>query len=108
MIDSAGGAVVNQALNTLNPGGRFIFFGATLGNPPQGLELAKLFFRQVRIQGTTMGRPEEFAAMVEFINQHRIDPVVDQTFKISDAAAAYQRMFASEQMGKLVLLNRVA
>ncbi len=107
VIDSAGGTVVNQALNTLNNGGRFVFFGATLGNPPDGLEMAKLFFRQVRIQGTTMGRPEEFAAMVEFINRHRIEPVVDQTFKFTDAAAAYQRMFAAEQMGKLVLLNRV-
>lgn len=107
VIDSAGGTVVNQALNTLNVGGRFVFFGATLGNPPEGLEMAKLFFRQVRIQGTTMGRPEEFAAMVAFINRHRIEPVVDQTFKFSDAAAAYQRMYASEQMGKLVLLNRV-
>ncbi len=107
VIDSAGGSVVNQALNTLNNGGRFIFFGATLGNPQDGLEMAKLFFRQVRVQGTTMGRPEEFAAMVEFINRHRIEPVIDQTFKLEAAAAAYQRMFASEQMGKLVLLNRV-
>ena len=98
VIDSAGGTGVNQALNTLNNGGRFVFFGATLGNPPEGLDMAKLFFRQIRIQGTTMGRPEEFAAMVEFINRHRIEPVVDQTFKLEDAAVAYQRMYASEQM----------
>ncbi|MGD9603360.1 MAG: zinc-binding dehydrogenase [Gammaproteobacteria bacterium] len=106
VIDSAGGTVVNQALNTLNNGGRFVFFGATLGNPPEGLEMAKLFFRQVRIQGTTMGRPEEFAAMVEFINRHRVEPVIDQTFRFADAGSAYARMWASEQMGKLVLLNR--
>ena len=106
VIDSAGGAAVNLALNTLNAGGRFIFFGATLGNPTEGLEMAKLFFRQIRIQGTTMGRPEEFAAMIDFINRHRIEPVVDQIFKFDDAAIAYQRMFDCEQMGKLVLLNR--
>jgi zinc-binding alcohol dehydrogenase/oxidoreductase len=105
VIDSGGGACVNQALNTLNNGGRFVFFGATQGNPPDGLEMAKLFFRQVRIQGTTMGRPEEFAAMVDFINRHRIEPMVDQTFRFSAAAEAYQRMYACEQMGKLVLLN---
>ena len=105
IIDSAGGTVVNQALNTLNNGGRFIFFGATLGNPPDGLEMAKLFFRQVRIQGTTMGRPEEFAAMVKFINAHRITPVVDHCYPLGEAATAYQRMYASEQMGKLVLEN---
>jgi NADPH:quinone reductase-like Zn-dependent oxidoreductase len=105
VIDSAGGETVNLALNTLNNGGRFVFFGATQGNPPQGLELAKLFFRQIRIQGTTMGTPAEFAAMVDFINAHRIEPVVDQTCRLSEAVGAYERMYACEQMGKLVLLN---
>ena len=61
----------------------------------------------LRIQGTTMGRPEEFATMVEFINRHRIEPLVDQTFSLVDAATAFQRMYACEQMGKLVLLNTV-
>lgn len=105
VIDSAGGQVVNAALNTLNNGGRFVFFGATLGNPPDGLEMAKLFFRQVRIQGTTMGSPAEFAAMVEFVNRHRIEPVVDQIYKLDDAVTAFKRLEVSDQMGKLVLLN---
>ena len=105
VIDSAGGSGMNAALNTLNNGGRFVFFGATLGNPPEGLEMAKLFFRQIRIQGTTMGTPAEFNAMVEFINRHRIEPVVDQVFKLEDAQAAYRRLAAGDQMGKLVLLN---
>ena len=61
------GNVVNAALNTLNNGGRYVFFGATLGNPGEGLEMAKIFFRQIRLQGTTMGSPAEFAAMVRGI-----------------------------------------
>jgi zinc-binding alcohol dehydrogenase/oxidoreductase len=44
--------------------------------------------------------------MVEFINRHRIEPVVDRTFRLEDAAEAHQRMHDAEQMGKLVLLNR--
>ena len=107
VIDSAGGAVVNTALNALNNGGRFVFFGATLGNPPEGLEMAKLFFRQIRIQGTTMGTPGEFRAMVDFINRYRIEPVVDQVLKLEDAADAYRKLESSEQMGKLVLINPV-
>ncbi len=106
VIDSAGGAVVNAALNVLNNGGRFVFFGATLGNPPEGLEMAKLFFRQVRIQGTTMGTPEEFSAMMEFVARQRIEPVVDQIYRLADAADAFRRLEVSDQMGKLVLLNR--
>lgn len=103
VIDSAGGAVVNDAMNTLNVGGRFIFFGATLGNPEQGLEMAKMFFRQVRIQGTTMGMLSEFNAMLDFVVAHKIYPVVDQVFLLDDGAAAHQRMWKSEQMGNIVL-----
>lgn len=106
VIDSAGGPVLNAALNALNNGGRFVFVGATLGNPSEGLELAKMFFRQLRIQGSTMGTPAEFAAMVAFVARHRIEPIVDHVFKLADAAVAYQRMHAGEQSGKLVLLNR--
>lgn len=103
VIDSAGGPVVSRAMNTLNVGGRFIFFGATVGNPPEGLEMAKMFFKQTRIQGTTMGTPGEFRAMLDFLSKHRIEPVIDRVFPFDDAVAAHQRMWASEQMGKIVL-----
>ena len=103
VIDSAGGSVVNEAMNTLNVGGRFIFFGATLGNPEQGLEMAKMFFRQGRIQGTTMGMLSEFNAMLDVVVTNKIEPVIDQVFSLDDGAAAHQRMWASEQMGKIVL-----
>ncbi len=103
VIDSAGGPVVNKAMNTLNVGGRFVFFGATLGNPESGLEMAKMFFKQARIQGTTMGMPAEFHAMLDFVRSHRIEPVVDQVFPFTEAVAAHERLWASEQMGKIVL-----
>ncbi len=103
VIDSAGGPVVNAAINTLNVGGRFIFFGATLGNPADGLEMAKVFFKQARIQGTTMGTPGEFRAMLDFADKHGIHPVVDGVFPLDEGVAAHQRMMASEQMGKIVL-----
>ena len=103
VIDSAGGAVVNQAIATLNPGGRFVFFGATSGDPPKGLEMAKIFFRQIRIQGTTMGTLSEFGDMLDFVAKQEIEPVVDRVFSIDDAVAAHQRLLDCEQMGKIVL-----
>jgi zinc-binding alcohol dehydrogenase/oxidoreductase len=103
VIDSAGGDVVNAAMNTLNVGGRFIFFGATLGNPGTGLEMAKMFFKQARIQGTTMGMPSEFNAMLEFVVKNKIEPIVDHKFSLDEGVAAHRRMWASEQMGKIIL-----
>lgn len=103
VIDSAGGDGLHQVLDTLGKGGRYVFFGATLGNAGKGLNMAKLFFRQVRIQGTTMGRPEEFRAMIDFINEKQIRPTIDQIYPFAEGAVAHKRMQDSEQMGKLVL-----
>ena len=94
---------MNDVLDTLGNGGSYVFFGATQGNPSKGLNMAKLFFRQVRIQGTTMGRPEEFRAMVDFINAEQLRPVVDHVYPFAEAVTAHRRMLESEQMGKLVL-----
>lgn len=105
VIDSAGGDALNSILDSLLPGGRLVCFGATLGNPTKGLELAKLFFRQVRIQGTTMGSNAEFSAMIDFVTEHRILPVIDRVMALKDAVAAHQRMEAFSHTGKIVLLN---
>ena len=40
------------------------------------------------------------------VAERGIEPLLDQTFRLSAAAHAYQRMYACEQMGKLVLLNQ--
>lgn len=103
VVDSAGGDGLHQVLDTLGRGGRYVFFGATLGNAEKGLNMAKLFFKQIRIQGTTMGRPQEFAAMLECVNQQQIKPIIDHVYPFSDAVTAHQRMAQSDQLGKLVL-----
>ena len=106
IIDSAGGDTINPLLATLNPAGRYVFFGATLGNASKGLEMARLFFGHIRIQGTTMGSPEEFKAMIDFVNEHKIEPVVDRVLPMSEAVAAHKLMENFSQMGKIVLQNR--
>ncbi len=105
IIDSAAGESLNAILDTLNAAGRFVFFGATMGNPSVGLQIAKLFFRHIRIQGTMMGSPSEFAAMLKFVSEKKIEPVVHEVFSIDDAVDAHKLMEDFSQMGKIVLRN---
>lgn len=103
IIDSAGGDAFNRILDTLLPAGRLVFFGSTLGNASKGLPLAKLFFRHIRIQGTTMGSNAEFAAMLDFLNQKKITPIVDRVLPFSQAIEAHQLMENFGHTGKIVL-----
>lgn len=103
VVDGTGGPAFPGCFAALRPGGRLVVYGATAGNPPTGLEMAKLFFRQAHIIGSTMGSPAEFAAMLRFVETHRIEPALDQVFAFDEAVAAHQRLLAAEQLGKLVL-----
>ena len=103
IIDSAGGDGLNAVLDTLSPGGRYVFFGATLGMPKQGLSMAKLFFRQVRIQGTTMGSPQEFSDMVAFATEKHMRPVIDRVLQLEQAREGFWLMESFGQTGKIVL-----
>ena len=102
IVDSAGGDGFASLIELTRPGGRIVFFGATVGNPP-GLDLRRSFFRQINILGTTMGSPSDFAGMTAFVAEHKITPVVDRVFPLAEAESAFRHMEAGAQFGKIVL-----
>ena len=102
MVDSAGGDGFANLIELTRPGGRIVFFGATTGNP-KGLDLRKSFFRQISLLGTTMGSPADFHGMVQFVEMHRLVPVVDRVFPLEAAEAALRHMESATQFGKIVL-----
>lgn len=102
IVDSAGGDGFLKLLDLAAPGGRIVFFGATRGNPA-GFEMRKVFWKQLSVLGTTMGSPRDFRSMLDFIEEKKLVPEVDQTFRLEDANAALDRMAAGNQLGKIVL-----
>jgi len=102
IIDSAGGAGYRSFLNVAAPGGRIVNYGATAG-PPEKLDLFKVFWKQLRLQGSTMGSPDDFAAMLKFVEEKRIVPIVDSVLPLGDGNEALKQMQSSPQFGKYVL-----
>ena len=50
-----------------------------------------------------MGSPDDFAAMLKFVEQHKIQPVIDSVTPLGDGNEALKKMGSSSQIGKLVL-----
>jgi zinc-binding alcohol dehydrogenase/oxidoreductase len=50
-----------------------------------------------------MGSAAEFSAMLKFVNQHKIKPLIDKIFPLDQAQKAFERLAAGKQMGKIVL-----
>ncbi|CAN5714563.1 zinc-binding dehydrogenase [soil metagenome] len=102
IIDSAGGDDFPKLLELALPGGRIATYGATQGNP-KSIDLRRIFWKQLDLLGSTMGTAQDFAAMVQFVTDKQITPVIDTIFPLAQAEAAMRRMHAAEQFGKIVL-----
>ena len=62
-----------------------------------------VFWNHLTILGTSMGSPDDFSAMLEFVGGQKLRPVVDRVFTMDDAIAAFEHLDRSEQFGKVVL-----
>ncbi len=102
VIDSAGGEGYDAMVGLAAPGGRIVSYGATTG-PPAKLDLFKVFWKQLRLVGTTMGSPEDFQEMLAFVGLQQIKPTIDQVVPLAEGGEAVERMRDAPQFGKVVL-----
>ncbi len=103
VVDSIGEATWEKSLRALAKDGRLVTFGATSGPmPPTNVPL--LFWRQLRVIGTTMGNRKEFFDVMELIWQRKLRPIVDRVFPLKEAAEAQRLMEERRHFGKLVLV----
>jgi zinc-binding alcohol dehydrogenase/oxidoreductase len=102
VIDSSGGDQVNTFIKMMRPAGRIVFYGATNGLPST-LDLYRMFWNQLTLQGTTMGSDHEFAKMLAFVTKHKIKPVLDSVRSFDDIISAFDDIAKSSKVGKLVI-----
>jgi len=102
VIDSAAGKGFASLVRLASFGGRIVSYGATTG-PPEKLDMFQVFWKQLTLQGTTMGSPNDFQSMLQLVKEHEIVPAVDEVFPLSEGNTALQRMRDGRQFGKIVL-----
>ncbi len=102
-VDSSGKATHLPCIKSLARGGAYVTPGCTSG-PDATTDLARIFWNQLRVLGSTMGTNEEFAEVVSLFRTGALGAVVDQAFDAADARKAYERLEAAEQFGKIVIV----
>ncbi|OEK04284.1 quinone oxidoreductase family protein [Roseivirga misakiensis] len=102
VIDSAGGNQINDFIKIMKPAGRIVFYGATNGTPEK-LDMFRMFWNQITLQGSTMGNDHEFEDMVSFVKKHEVHPIIDSVRPFEDIISAFDDMKAGKQFGKLVV-----
>jgi NADPH:quinone reductase-like Zn-dependent oxidoreductase len=102
VMETVGAATWSHSVNSLNPGGVIVISGATSGDAPAKAELTKIFFRQLRVVGSTMGTRAELQRLASFVALHGIEPVIDSVLPLERAAEGFAAMAAGEVFGKVV------
>lgn len=103
VIESVGEATWATSLRAVRRGGAVVVAGATSGADPPA-DLRRVFWRQLHIMGSTMGTRAEFAALLATVRATGIRPLIDRTFPLAQAKAAFQRLESGEIAGKVVLV----
>jgi NADPH:quinone reductase-like Zn-dependent oxidoreductase len=102
VMETVGAATWDHSLKALEPGGTVVVAGATSGAEPPA-DLRRVFFRQLRIVGSTMGTRAELVRLLRFLDATGVRPFVDSVRPLADARAAFERLDKGDSFGKLVL-----
>jgi NADPH:quinone reductase-like Zn-dependent oxidoreductase len=102
VMETVGEATWSHSLKALEPGGVVVVSGATSGpNPPA--DLARVFYRQLRVVGSTMGTRDELVRLSRLLDATGVRPLIDDVLQLTEARTAFERMVAGDLFGKLVL-----
>jgi NADPH:quinone reductase-like Zn-dependent oxidoreductase len=104
VIESVGEATWATSLRVLRRGGTVVVAGATAGADPPA-DLRRVFWRQLRVIGSTMGTWDEFAGLLNTVRATGLRPLIEQTYQLADARAAFERLESGQVTGKLVLIS---
>ena len=112
ILDMVGGSYIPRNLKALADDGRLVQI-AFLQGPKTEVNFAQLMTRRLTFTGSTL-RPQSDLAKAKIaqrlcdvvwplLSQGKIAPVMDSTFKMTEAASAHSRMESSAHIGKIVL-----
>ena len=102
VVEHVGEATWRTSLDVAAVEGRIAVCGATSGpNPPAALH--RVWWKQLTILGSTMGRKADFEGAYALVAEGRALPVVDEVMPLAEIQSAHARLEAGEQLGKIVL-----
>jgi NADPH:quinone reductase-like Zn-dependent oxidoreductase len=102
VIETVGGANLNQSLRAVRIGGSIAFIGllAGLSAPVNTYEFVT---KNVELHGIETGSAQMYQDMTRFIDQHHLTPVIDSVLSVTDIQPAMHRLSAGNHFGKIVL-----
>lgn len=101
VVDNVGTTFM-QSLRALRKGGRLLTVGNS-GAPKFEIDNRFIFAKHLSIIGSTMGTLTDFKEVMDLVTTGQLQPVIDTTFPLKEAALAQERLWKNENFGKITL-----
>src|SRR4029077_17836889 len=102
VVDTVGAATWRHSLRSVRQGGRIVTCGATTGSDT-GLELPRIFYRQVTIIGACSASRADTQRLLRFMEAANLRPVIDSVFPFDRIREAFARLQHPDLFGNVVV-----
>jgi len=102
VLDSSPDPVLDRYLKFLNYGAKIVAYGST-GSRKTSLNISKFFLRHIQFIGTAMGSPKEFEALLNFMSEHHIKPIIHAQYSLDQSITALVELKKANHIGKIVI-----
>ena len=101
VVEVGGGGTFNQSVTATKLGGHIAMIGVLSGPSAENVILPKIFLRQIRTSGIAMGNQQSQIAMVQYLENSNIKPIISDTFDLADLANAFKHQKEHKHFGKI-------
>ncbi len=104
VLDHTGSMHLDGLIKATRWGGRIVMYGATSGYDAR-IDLRHIFYRQVSLIGSTMGRRGDLYLIWRLVEMGKIRPVVDSVFPFTQEGVreAHRKLESGQVFGKVVI-----
>ena len=101
VIEVGGGGTFSQSVTATKLGGHIAMIGVLSGPSAENIVLPKIFLKQIRTSGIVMGNQQSQIAMVEYMENSDIKPIISDTFDLADLVRAFKHQMGHKHFGKI-------
>lgn len=102
VVEHVGGDFLDRSIRCLTRGGRLVTVGGTKSYDC-AIQVNYIFHKELQVIGSNSATKRDLEAMIPFLADGRLRPVIDKAFPLAEAAAAHRYLEAARQFGKVLL-----
>lgn len=102
VVETVGGANLNQSLRAVRIGGSIAFIGL-IGGVSAQVSTYDFVTKNLELHGIETGSAQMYRDMARFIDEQRLVPVIDSIAPLDEIRPALHRLAAGGHLGKIVL-----